>query len=452
MRLPRRVDGKNCEHDIRPCAAKKPCKNDALCHNVGVKEYKCACKPGYAGKDCEKDIHPCVVGTPCKNKGLCQRSAFPGYSCKCLPGYSGKYCEVTPCTPAPCKNGGICKTVKDHYSCDCSRIPFSGTHCEKDEHPCAVKNPCKNGVCRRTHMMEYKCDCAKGYTGVICQTFDCKNGGKFGQEQGSGKNICYCKPGFTGVQCEKKCKKVERKLDIVFVVDGSGSLKDEGDLNWRCDMPSKHWSQELEFIDDVIETLNIGKDQSRVSVVQFAGAVGRNAGKPVREEISFDDSVKLGKKQLMSSVKEIKWSAGLNYAVRYGRKKCKHEDVGWFTATPDGMVRAEQIFKEKGRMADKSVKKLVFIITDGEIQPREKFLKAMSDGSGRDALTIAKDLNKLGVETYSIGVSLKRSEVMNTDLLNMAAGKEDHRFIVSNFDDLKDKVLGTIQNSLNCDV
>jgi hypothetical protein len=239
------------------------------------------------------------------------------------------------------------------------------------------------------------------------------------------------------------------------VFDGSGSLKNEGDVNWRCDMPSKHWNQELEFIDDVIETLNIGKDHSRVSVVQFAGAsfLARKLGitTPVRDEISFDDSVKLGKKQLMSRVKEIKWSAGMAYAAFYKQAKCKQASVGWFTATPDGMVKAEQIFKEKGRMADKSVKKMVFIITDGKIQP-EKYKKAMSDGSGRDALTLAKDLNKLGVDTYSIGVSLETSKEMKTDLLNMVAGKEDHRFIVTNFDDLKDKVLGTIQNTLNCDV
>jgi len=305
--------------------------------------------------------------------------------------------------------------------------------------------------------MEYKCDCSKGFTGDHCQTFDCKNGGKFGIEQGSGKNICYCKAGFTGAQCEKKCKKVERKLDIVFVVDGSLSLQDKGVENWRCDTPSKHWNQELEFVDDVIETLNIGKDQSRVSVVQFAGvgfpffARKTKVTRPVREEVSFDDSVKLGKKQLMSRVKEIRWSAAIGYAKMYKNAKCKEESVGWFTATPDGMVKAEQIFKEKGRMADKSVKKMVFILTDGKIQP-DKYKKAQIDGSGRDALTIAKDLNKLGVDTYSIGVSLNTDKDMKTDLLNMAAGKEDHRFIVTNFDDLKDKVLGTIQNTLNCDV
>merc|ERR1711962_1325874 len=336
---------------------------------------------------------------------------------------------------APCKNGGICKTVKDHYSCDCSRIPFSGMHCEKDEHPCAVKNPCKNGV--------------------VCQSGDCKNGGKFGKEEGSGNNICYCKAGFTGVQCEKKCKTVERKLDVVFVVDGSGSLQNGGisPTSWHCDMPSKHWNQELEFIDDVIETLSIGKDQSRVSVVQFAGWRPSDKKKThVRSEISFDDSVKFGKKQLMSKVKEIRWSGGLYYAEYkwFGNQKCEHESLGYTTATPDGKVKAEQIFKEKGRMADKSVKKMVFILTDGDTSAWYK--KAIIDGSGRDALTIAKDLNKLGVDTCSIGVSLTQNEAIKEDLLNMAAGKEDHRFIVTSFDDLKDKVLGTIQNSLNCDV
>ena len=215
---------------------------------------------------------------------------------------------------------------------------------------------------------------------------------------------------------------------------------------WTCDTTSKHWNQELEFVDNVIETLNIGKDQSRVSVVQFAGH-GNRKTKRVKQEISFDDSIKFGKAQLMSKVKEIKWSAGLAYAKIYARKNCKHENLGIFTATPDGMVKAEQIFKQAGRMADKGVKKMLFIITDGAITSLYK--KA---GSGRDALAVAKDLNKLGIDTYSIGVSLKRNEAMNKDLLNMAGGKEDHRIMITNFDDLKNKVLGTIQNSLDCEV
>ena len=57
----------------------------------------------------------------------------------------------------------------------------------------------------------------------------------------------------------------------------------------------------------------------------------------------------------------------------------------------------------------------------------------------------------MGVSTYSIGVGQATDEAMKEDLLNMAAGDEHKRFMVDNFDDLKDKVLGTIQNSLNCD-
>ena len=72
-------------------------------------------------------------------------------------------------------------------------------------------------------------------------------------------------------------------------------------------------------------------------------------------------------------------------------------------------------------------------------------------GPGRDALAIAKSLNSMGVSTYSIGVGQPEDDEMKQDLLNMAAGDEHKRFMVNNFDDLKDKVLGTIQNSLNCD-
>merc|ERR1719376_155387 len=67
-------------------------------------------------------------------------------------------------------------------------------------------NPCKNGVCRRGRMMDWKCDCAKGFSGVVCQSFDCKNGGKFGKEEGSGNNICYCKAGLLARSAKRSAK------------------------------------------------------------------------------------------------------------------------------------------------------------------------------------------------------------------------------------------------------
>lgn len=249
-------------------------------------------------------------------------------------------------------------------------------------------------------------------------------------EKGSGKYICFCPSGYTGAFCEKVCQKVERKIDMVFVIDGSLSL-------WTnpvtCAKPvSQSFEQEKNFVDEVVEPLKLGKDQSRVSVIQFATEA--------REEISFDQSAQLGKAKFMAKVKEIQWSGGLEF------RKCDAPHVGRLTATPLAMKKAKEIFEKFGRMKDASVLKFVFIITDGEITvPRS--------GGGDEALALAQALNKMGVTTYSIGVGTASNKAaMKADLLKIAAGREDHRFMVAKFSDLKDKVLGMIQNTLNCNV
>jgi len=227
----------------------------------------------------------------------------------------------------------------------------------------------------------------------------------------------------------------------VFVVDGSGSLSRSYKQNYyTCSTPNAGpFDQELQFVDDVIETLSIGKAASRAAVIQFASKV--------RTEISLVESAKLGNKKLMSEVKKIQWSAGLSYAA-WRSPPIICPNVGSQTATPDAMAHAQKLFQSEGRMKDDKVAKMVFILTDGEISP--SLQKTRDDG--RDALAVAKDLMKMGVQTYSIGVGRVDNVKMKEDLLNMAGGNEAHRFMVTHFDELKSKVLGTIQNSLNCDV
>ena len=92
--------------------------------------------------------------------------------------------------------------------------------------------------------------------GVLCQDREnpCKNAGKYEIEEGSSKFRCFCSAGFTGEFCEKKCKKVEKKVDVVFVVDGSYSLFNRGQsTNPPCDdtLNSRKFNQELEFVDEV---------------------------------------------------------------------------------------------------------------------------------------------------------------------------------------------------------
>merc|ERR1711915_231263 len=150
-----------------------------------------------------------------------------------------------------------------------------------------------------------------------------------------------------------------------------------------------------------------------------------------------------------SEVKKIRWSAALSIANMLGHK-CAKPGYGTLTATPEAMAHAQRLFQSEGRMQDDKVVKMVFILTDGEITQRGPY--GLTLGDKRDALAVAKDLNKMGVQTYSIGVGKPSDAKMKEDLLKIAAGNSSHRFMVNKFEELKSKVLGTIQNAMNCDV
>lgn len=121
----------------------------------------------------------------------------------------GENCEtlLAPCSPKPCKNGGVCKESEDYesFSCVCPEgwqgttftkltrnsvlasilctsvfIPvvlpfFLGQTCEVDINEC-VKNPCRNDAICQNSIGSYKCSCKSGYTGRNCETDidDCK--------------------------------------------------------------------------------------------------------------------------------------------------------------------------------------------------------------------------------------------------------------------------------------
>ena len=48
-------------------------------------------------------------------------------------------CELSPCSPSPCQNGGICavkKGVKGNYECTFCRQGYSGVNCTDDVNEC----------------------------------------------------------------------------------------------------------------------------------------------------------------------------------------------------------------------------------------------------------------------------------------------------------------------------
>ena len=56
------------------------------------------------------------------------------------------------------------------------------------------------------------------------------------------------------------------RVDLVFVVDSSGSIRDANPTDGSYD----NWNLILQYVYDVIELLNIGSDQTRVGLIAYS--------------------------------------------------------------------------------------------------------------------------------------------------------------------------------------
>nr|XP_055170477.1 von Willebrand factor D and EGF domain-containing protein [Nyctereutes procyonoides] len=196
--------------------------------------------------DCNAETRVTIMVTvkscDCLNGGLCvsDTKSPPGsgmYLCVCLPGFQGSLCEVnvTECQSNPC-GLGKCVSGFQSYSCVCPPelkvetqiLHESTTHTvvltssnkskTKEENgknaiqrESCVKSTNGNAstICRhpcgksRECVAPNICKCKPGYTGSNCQTAvchpDCKNHGKCIKP-----NICDCPPGHGGATCDEE--------------------------------------------------------------------------------------------------------------------------------------------------------------------------------------------------------------------------------------------------------
>ncbi|VDL72367.1 unnamed protein product, partial [Nippostrongylus brasiliensis] len=78
-----------------------------------------------------------------------------------------KAMAATPCSEAPCRNGGICHVFDRTYQCTCP-ARFTGANCEIDTDPCGSR-PCPLGIQCIPFYNEYLCKCPNGFTGKRCE-------------------------------------------------------------------------------------------------------------------------------------------------------------------------------------------------------------------------------------------------------------------------------------------
>ncbi|KAK6019489.1 cadherin domain protein, partial [Ostertagia ostertagi] len=74
---------------------------------------------------------------------------------------------ATPCSEAPCRNGGICQVIDRTYQCTCP-ARYTGANCEIDTDPCGSR-PCPLGIQCIPFYNEYLCKCPNGFTGKRCE-------------------------------------------------------------------------------------------------------------------------------------------------------------------------------------------------------------------------------------------------------------------------------------------
>nr|XP_026493720.1 delta and Notch-like epidermal growth factor-related receptor [Vanessa tameamea] len=203
------------------CGESQDCSGKGVCYtNVSMEGYECQCCLGYVGPHCE-DRDVCYP-SPCLNNGICVDLTQPlngaNYHCLCPYGFTGRKCEKDPCYSGPCINGGSCMSMAMNgsttFHCACTE-QWTGSNCELPVTGGAcASNPCNKGICveqvdNEIKEQKYRCFCKPGYTGDQCEleyneceSSPCVNGGTCTDRVGAFE--CSCGRGYTGDTCQLK--------------------------------------------------------------------------------------------------------------------------------------------------------------------------------------------------------------------------------------------------------
>lgn len=249
---------------------------------------------------------------------------------------------------------------------------------------------------------------------------------------------CNCQVGFKGRLCEHECEKKQAPVDVIFLVDGSGSLYSQKATNCQ---PEK-FRYQLEFVLSVLNELDIGATLSRVGFIQFT------TGIDLVQRVKLSESVTMGKEKLENHIDHVEWGSLPQYTALPPFNKCKPKlkPLGAQTNTPKGMQACLDMFESDRRPSSVPVKKMLFVMTDGKIDPISERSKAYPT---------AQRLLDEGIDIYAVGIKPSRIsdedlKRMQEDLVNITGRKKERVFETDDFHKLKKQVLDSVLNAVNC--
>ncbi|MBN3313735.1 MATN3 protein, partial [Atractosteus spatula] len=176
----------------------------------------------------------------------------------------------------------------------------------------------------------------------------------------------------TGTQCKS------RPLDLVFIIDSSRSVR-----------PGEFEKVKI-FLSDMVDTLDIGQDATRVAVVNYASTVNI-------EFLLKTHFNKVDMKQAVSRIEPLSTGTMSGLAIKMAMTQVFTEPAG-------------------ARMRSQNIPKVAIIVTDGRPQDKVEEVSAQARGAG--------------IEIYAVGVD--RADMQSLQQM-ASAPLDDHVFYVETY-------------------
>ena len=366
-----------------------------------------------------------------------------GYICKCPGGavrYSDQSCrQFDACSgPVDCDSAAICTNVFDAYTCRCPAgytdvsidpIRYPGRSCRRVENECASRsdNDCSPYANCYDAAQGYSCVCQQGFMDVSSvaglppgrrctrESDECAHRSLHSCDDNArcvdlpDGYACQCAGGFVDVSvsanlpvgrvCTVSTNCPAQKTDLMFVIDGSGSIGAGIFAN-----------EVLRFVRQLVELFDVGLGSTRVGAYQYSNMIQREF---YMNEFTTRNGV-------LNAISRINYLSGL---TRTG-------------LAMDAMVRKGFSTANGARPRSNDVARIAILITDGQSQQPQEI-----DPAARAALAN-------GISVFAIGVT---NHVDKEELVRITGGHSDRAFHVNDFTDLDIRLRSAIQK-LACPV